>query len=63
MRSQKTQEPERTGEMPVSFKFDKKLLSEIDAISKEDLRSRSATVRLALAQYVQTRKRRPSKAL
>lgn len=57
------QQPEKTGEVGVSFKFDKKLLSAIDDISKEELRTRSATVRVALAHYVENHKRRSSKAL
>lgn len=42
--------------MPISFKIESSLLSKLDSISEEELRTRSDTIRLALTQYLESRK-------
>lgn len=46
----------RRGDMPISFKIESSLLSKLDSISEEELRTRSDTIRLALTQYLESRK-------
>jgi metal-responsive CopG/Arc/MetJ family transcriptional regulator len=43
-------------EVPVSFKLNSDLVRDIDEISQREFRSRTATVRLALVDFVQNRK-------
>lgn len=52
-----TRKVDVTGKAPISIKLSDELLTAIDTIAAEDDRSRNATVRLALAQYVRYREK------